>query len=52
MSTTPVPSEQLPRPRRRIVYRDGRYSTVHRFHYAAAHLEAFSAPAGSGTSTS
>ncbi|WP_331745506.1 DUF6884 domain-containing protein [Streptomyces virginiae] len=41
MSTTPVPSEQLPRPRRRVVYRAGAYSTVHRFRHATAHLEAF-----------
>ncbi|MFE9484801.1 hypothetical protein ACFYNM_40255 [Streptomyces spororaveus] len=41
MSTTPVPSEQLPRPRRRVVYRAGAYSTVYRFRHAAAHLEAF-----------
>ncbi|MFJ5142667.1 hypothetical protein [Streptomyces sp. NPDC088707] len=41
MSAIPVPSEQLPRPRRRVVYRAGAYSTVHRFRHAAAHLEAF-----------
>ncbi|WP_331732024.1 hypothetical protein OG592_41025 (plasmid) [Streptomyces avidinii] len=41
MPAAPIPSEQLLRPRRRVVFRDGRYSTVHRFRYAAAHLEAF-----------
>lgn len=39
MPTAPISSGQLPRCRR-VVYRDGRCSTVHRFRYAAAHLEA------------
>ncbi|MFF4850524.1 hypothetical protein [Streptomyces sp. NPDC001194] len=43
MPACPLPptSEQLPRLRRRVVYRAGASSTVHRFRHAAARLEAF-----------
>ncbi|MEY2231630.1 DUF6884 domain-containing protein [Streptomyces sp. BF23-19] len=41
MSTGLIPAPPLPGTRRRVIYRDRAYSTVHRFRYAAAHLEAF-----------